>query len=245
MVETTRPESRTAASGTKTTPSAKSPPSSAATARARRVLPTPPGPVRVTSRMPSRRSSVATAVRSVSRPISGDSRAGTSTWGTAWLGWDRTPTALRDRRRQGGALRLGQAECRGEGADRGRVGMTVLAPLQGADRVRGKPRPLGQLLLGQAGGVTGVSQSRRERHALIAHVGFPWCVHREPVHMLTRRRAHPIPPRRRPVRVDGEVDGKTRWSPPASDSILALVPRCGDRPTARIAVAGSGPSCAN
>ena len=71
--------SRTAARSTKTAPSRSSCPSSSAAASARRVLPVPPGPVRVTSRTSSRRSSAVIAATSSRRPRSGVGGAGSST----------------------------------------------------------------------------------------------------------------------------------------------------------------------
>ena len=72
----TRSGSRTAARETKTTPSANAVSSSLATSIASRVLPTPPGPVSVTSRISGRRSRSHTAARSRSRPTSGVSGMG-------------------------------------------------------------------------------------------------------------------------------------------------------------------------
>ena len=67
----TRAASRTGASETKTTPAAKSAVTPAAASSASRVLPTPPGPVSVTSETSVRRSNSRTAATSRSRPISG------------------------------------------------------------------------------------------------------------------------------------------------------------------------------
>jgi hypothetical protein len=63
--------SRTAANGTNAAPSAKSGSSSEATAIARRVLPTPPGPVSVISRTSDLRNSLPAAAISRTLPISG------------------------------------------------------------------------------------------------------------------------------------------------------------------------------
>jgi hypothetical protein len=67
--------SRIGARSTQTTPSAKSGTSAVATAMARRVLPTPPGPVRVRSRVPAApsagRSNAHASATSSSRPTSG------------------------------------------------------------------------------------------------------------------------------------------------------------------------------
>src|SRR5437764_1023396 len=59
------------ARATTNTPSAKSSESSAATCKPNRVLPTPPGPVSVTSRTSDRLSNRVTAATSFSRPIKG------------------------------------------------------------------------------------------------------------------------------------------------------------------------------
>ena len=72
----TRPGSVTIASSTANVPSSNSSTRSAATCIARRVLPVPPGPVRVTSRTSSSRTSRRTASSSSSRPMSGVGCAG-------------------------------------------------------------------------------------------------------------------------------------------------------------------------
>ena len=74
--EATKAGSRIAARGTNAAPSAKSPANSLATRSARLVLPTPPGPVSVTNRTSPWRSSAEMFATSSSRPISGDSAAG-------------------------------------------------------------------------------------------------------------------------------------------------------------------------
>ena len=71
IVGSTSSGSAIGASATKNTPCGKSSTSSAAAWSASRVLPVPPGPVSVSSRTSSRRSSSATAASSRSRPISG------------------------------------------------------------------------------------------------------------------------------------------------------------------------------
>ena len=71
---TDRASGVTAASSTKTTPSEKRSATSAAAARANRVLPTPPGPVSVTSREDARHES--TSAKASSRPMSSVSWAG-------------------------------------------------------------------------------------------------------------------------------------------------------------------------
>ena len=71
MVGTTNSGSLMGARFTKYTPSEKWSLSSAATCTPRRVLPVPPGPVRVSKRTSSRRSNAATAATSCSRPMSG------------------------------------------------------------------------------------------------------------------------------------------------------------------------------
>ena len=58
------------ASSTQTTPSGKSPATTSATARASRVLPTPPGPLNVTRRACAERSACVMAATSRSRPMS-------------------------------------------------------------------------------------------------------------------------------------------------------------------------------
>ena len=63
---------------TKTVPSAKASRSAAATASPRRVLPTPPGPVSVTSRTSARRSRATSAATSRSRPSNGVGASGSA-----------------------------------------------------------------------------------------------------------------------------------------------------------------------
>ena len=71
MAGSTSAGSRSGASATNTTPSPKSDFNASATARATRVLPTPPGPVRVSKGTPGSRSSPQISARTSSRPISG------------------------------------------------------------------------------------------------------------------------------------------------------------------------------
>ena len=72
----TRPGSCTGARSTKTTPSAKRGAASAATASARRVLPTPGGPVRVSSRASGSESVARSGASSACRPIRGSAGRG-------------------------------------------------------------------------------------------------------------------------------------------------------------------------
>ncbi len=74
----TRRGSRSTARETKPTPSANASRRSDATWMARRVLPTPPGPVRVSKRTSGRRRVSTTAAMSLSRPISGEGASGRS-----------------------------------------------------------------------------------------------------------------------------------------------------------------------
>ena len=76
MALSTSPGSRSGARSTKTTSSAKSPANAPATSIASRVLPTPPGPVSVSSWVSPRRSSFTTAAVTPARPISGVSGRG-------------------------------------------------------------------------------------------------------------------------------------------------------------------------
>ena len=71
IAERTRAGSWIEASGTNQMPSGKSRAASSVTRKAIRVLPTPPGPVRVTSGTSSRRKRARTAASSRSRPIKG------------------------------------------------------------------------------------------------------------------------------------------------------------------------------
>ena len=74
--------------GTKATPSAESGAHCSATAIARRVLPTPPGPVSVSRRTSGRRSSARRVASSTSRPISrvrGTGSGAAATW-RPWMG---------------------------------------------------------------------------------------------------------------------------------------------------------------
>src|SRR5215207_5430089 len=77
MAEATRPVSLIGARSTKVTPSGKSSATIAAALKASRVLPTPPGPVKVRRGTSSRTNRSRTAASSRSRPISGV-RGGTS-----------------------------------------------------------------------------------------------------------------------------------------------------------------------
>ena len=81
IVGTTRSGSRSACSGTQTTPSGKCSTASAASWSARRVFPEPPGPVRVTSRCARRRPPASWS--SSSRPISGVGGTGRFVLGAA------------------------------------------------------------------------------------------------------------------------------------------------------------------
>jgi hypothetical protein len=74
--EVIRSGSLRGARGTKATPSANDSPERPATSKARRVLPTPPGPSRVTRRTSSRRRRRAAATASFSRPTNGVGGAG-------------------------------------------------------------------------------------------------------------------------------------------------------------------------
>src|SRR5829696_1682131 len=76
IAEATSAGSGTAASGTKTTPSANADSSLSAVSRARRVLPTPPGPVSVTRRTSGRQRRSVKVVVSRSRPTSAVSGVG-------------------------------------------------------------------------------------------------------------------------------------------------------------------------
>ncbi len=93
MVGSTRSGSFSAASETNATPPVKSSRSIWATSRARRVLPTPPGPVRVSKRTSGRRKISMAAPTSRSRPISdvsGEGGAGRSGWCVeGGARWDR------------------------------------------------------------------------------------------------------------------------------------------------------------
>ena len=76
MADATRAGSVMGASATKKTPSSNSSKSSAATCKPRRVLPMPPGPVRVSRRTSSSRKRPRTSLSSRSRPTSGVGWAG-------------------------------------------------------------------------------------------------------------------------------------------------------------------------
>ena len=76
MVDRTKAGSLMGAKETKETPSGKSARTSVATCNARRVLPTPPGPVRVSRRTSELRSRAVTAASSCLRPMRGVSGAG-------------------------------------------------------------------------------------------------------------------------------------------------------------------------
>src|SRR3954447_9994004 len=76
MAGATRPGSRMVSSSTLRTPSRNTSATTAAAATARRVLPTPPGPVRVTRRTTGSRNRATISARSPSRPISGVSGVG-------------------------------------------------------------------------------------------------------------------------------------------------------------------------
>ena len=76
----------TAARSANRTPSPKPGPSRLAASTASLVFPTPPGPVRVTSRTPSLSTRSATALASWSRPISGVAGTGSAPASGAWSG---------------------------------------------------------------------------------------------------------------------------------------------------------------
>ena len=123
--------------------------------RAMRVLPQPPGPVRVTRRAFRSRSS--TAARSASRPMQVVSVAGRLVGGRAEGRWGSRPCSSTGRRRGGrraassnAPRRAGQVEHRHQAGGRVRVG-AALAALQVLDRPHAQPGPLGQGVLGQAG----------------------------------------------------------------------------------------------
>lgn len=100
MVVPTRLGSASCASGTKATPSGKSDATCAAASSASRVLPTPPGPVRVSKRASDLRIAEQIELTSCSPPMKavgevgkpGDT--GTSVWigsGSVEMDWNTTP----------------------------------------------------------------------------------------------------------------------------------------------------------
>ena len=143
----TRPGSRTLASATNTTPSAKTSPIPAATSIARRVLPMPPGPSKVTRR--SAASTFRTTATCCSRPTKLLSGVGS--------GADARPDGVSRRteprrpRLEHRAVGVRQAERLGQTAHGRRVGVRPGAPLEVGDTARAHRRALGERLLGQPG----------------------------------------------------------------------------------------------
>ena len=162
------------ASSTQTAPSAKSPATSAATARASRVLPTPPGPVSVTRRtvraaqQRARRGHLALAAdqRRRAGPAGAERRerrrVERSVAGAASSG--RAAASRAARAAASSAERLGQ-QADGLGAGGG-----VDAALQVLDAAGAEAGPLGQPLLGQAGGQPVAAQQRPERRGQVVAI---------------------------------------------------------------------------
>ena len=215
IVEATRAGSRTAARATNDGPVGEvRRPARRRRWRARRVLPTPPGPVSVTSRTPSSPQQAAHRRHLASRPIRGDSGAGSPDgWRPRWA----AAAAFRHRGRQGRALVVGQPEGGGQGADRRRVGMAVLAPLQRADGVRRSAPPARPVPPGSVPRRRGrAAAARRRRARLVAAVPV---VRPSPAPHRLRAPWYPSS-RRAPTQVGGEVGEKTWWCRGSPGSML-------------------------
>ena len=161
MAGSTWSASSSGASSTSRTPSAYRSCTAAAAARTRRVLPTPPGPLSVTSRLVRSRS--ATRATSSSRPMRGVAGAGSPARrpGRDGVG-GRACCPGRHRCQQGRALVLVEVQRHGERAQGVRVGAGAGAALEGADRVRAQAGLRRELLLGQARGLPEAAQHRAE-----------------------------------------------------------------------------------
>ena len=116
-------------------------PASAATASARRVLPTPPVPVRVTSRCSRDEAADPAHVVVAAEQGGGRDRQVPRAGGGGVGGGACGPGAGRHRRDQAGAVGLRERQRRRQGPEGVRVGPGAGAPLQGADRVGAQAGP--------------------------------------------------------------------------------------------------------